>query len=229
MDERGVSNQVIFGIILLIIGALFFIDTTNIYDTSGLLIYIPSLFILLGIWALYKNGLRNPAGPVILILIFGVIQLELLDLLPGLSFANLWPLILIIIGIGILLNKVGRPSREKVDKGEIDLIAILGGADSNITSDNLKGGDITAIMGGVNLDLRDSEVGSTPCEIDVFILFGGAEINVPEEWSVKMNVLPILGGASDERPRSKERKGGKESPDLIVSGFTAFGGVSVKD
>ncbi len=44
-----------------------------------------------------------------------------------------------------------------------------------------------------------------------------------------MEVFPFLGGASDERPRTEKRKGEKEVPDLTVTGFVAFGGVSVKD
>jgi hypothetical protein len=39
-------------------------------------------------------------------------------------------------------------------------------------------------------------------------------------------VLPILAGASDDRPR---RESEHDEIDLIVTGFTAFGGVSVTD
>lgn len=229
MDKKGISNQAFFGTILLIIGTLFLLKTTGIYNTSKLLIYIPSLFILLGIWALFKSNFKNIAGPIILILIFGIIQIETLDLIPGLSLSNLWPLVLIIIGIGVLINRLGRAPSVESETDKIDLIAILGGNDSSITSKSFLGGDLTAVLGGVNLDLRDSEIESSPIEINVFVMFGGADIKVPEDWSVRMDVLPFLGGASDERPRSKERKGEKEKPDLIVTGFAAFGGVSVKD
>jgi hypothetical protein len=41
-----------------------------------------------------------------------------------------------------------------------------------------------------------------------------------------MDVLPVLGGASDDRARTERRN---EDLDLVVSGFAAFGGVSVTD
>lgn len=45
-----------------------------------------------------------------------------------------------------------------------------------------------------------------------------------------MDVLPILGGADDERPRSYARKeAGEGKPDLIITGFVALGGFSIKD
>ena len=55
---------------------------------------------------------------------------------------------------------------------------------------------------------------------------GGAEIIVPREWNVRLEVIPVLGAASDERPRREETN---EQVDLVVTGFTAFGGVSVSD
>ncbi len=78
--------------------------------------------------------------------------------------------------------------------------------------------------------MRDSNIETPPAEINVFVTFGGIDVKIPEEWSVKMDVLPLFGGASDERMRSKEREEQKtEKPDLIVTGFSAFGGVSLKD
>jgi hypothetical protein len=50
-----ISYQTIFGAIILIFGILLLFRTTGIYDTGQLLRYIPSLFVLLGIYALWKT------------------------------------------------------------------------------------------------------------------------------------------------------------------------------
>ncbi|WP_231751333.1 cell wall-active antibiotics response protein [Halogeometricum sp. CBA1124] len=82
------------------------------------------------------------------------------------------------------------------------------------------------MFGGAELDLRDAELTDRPARVNVLALFGGAEVVVPRDWNVKMDVLPILAGASDDRPR---RESEHDEIDLVVTGFTAFGGVSVTD
>ena len=77
--------------------------------------------------------------------------------------------------------------------------------------------------------MRNSKIESPPKEINVLIMLGGADIKVPEEWSVKMDVFPFLGGVSDDRSQSKRRKEEGEETDLIITGFVALGGISIKD
>lgn len=55
---------------------------------------------------------------------------------------------------------------------------------------------------------------------------GPVIVVVPREWNVTLDVLPIVGGASDDRLRTEHEHG---DVDLIVTGFAVFGGVTVKD
>jgi predicted membrane protein len=88
------------------------------------------------------------------------------------------------------------------------------------------GADVTALFGGYELDLRDAEVADRPARISAVTMFGGVDVIVPRGWNVRLDVLPIFGGAKDERPR---REAEHEDIDLIVTGFVAFGGISVSD
>ncbi|MCC7566360.1 MAG: cell wall-active antibiotics response protein [Methanomicrobiaceae archaeon] len=222
-----ISYQILFGAILLILGILLLLRAAGIYDTGRLLIYIPSLFVLLGLYALWRSGFANLAGPVILIVIFGTIQVIVLGIVTA---DILFPIIIIAAGIGFLLGRFRRPSTPDRETDEIDVAAIFGGVDTRSTSKSFRGGDITAIFGGVDLDLRDSRIAEPPAVLNTITMFGGIDIRVPEDWQVRMDVLPILGGAEDERPRSAAgRESGREQPDLRVQGFVAFGGLSVKD
>jgi len=226
---KRISYQIIFGAIILILGILLLLRTTGMYDTSRLLAYIPLLFVLLGVYALIRSGFRNIAGPIILIVIFGTIQLLVLGIISAGTIANWWPLIIILIGLGFLLNRVRRPSAAAGDAATIDMFALFGGADNVSASQSFQGGDITAIFGGADLDLRESKV-QGPADIHVFAMFGGIDIRVPPDWQVRVDVLPIFGGAGDERPRKAVTEEiGKEGPDLIVAGFVAFGGIAIKD
>ncbi|MDY9925629.1 LiaF transmembrane domain-containing protein [Methanosarcina sp.] len=225
-----ISYQTIFGAIILIFGILLLFRTTGIYDTGQLLRYIPSLFVLLGIYALWKSGFSNIAGPIILITIFTTLQLLILDLISWETISRWWPALVILMGIGILVNRKGRPFPSRRGTETVDLLAILSGVDADSSSEYFRGGDITAIFGGVDLDLRGSKIKEPPARINVISMFGGIDVRVPEEWQIEMDVLPILGSAEDERPRNSVRKENSTGkPDLIVTGFAAFGGFSIKD
>lgn len=225
---KKLSNQIIFGIILLIIGVLFLLRSTGIYNTGNLLSYVPSLFIILGIYSLIKSGFKSISGPVTMIIIFTVIQLLVLGVITCSTLASWWPLVIILIGAGIIINHYQRDKSKVFTRDNIDLMAILGEAQNTIKSSSFKGGDLTAVLGGVELDLRDSQTGPEPAIINVTVLLGGAEIRVPDDWDLKINVVPVLGGVDDNRTRMSNSSP-KEKPDLIINGMVALGGLDIHD
>src|SRR5947209_12079902 len=63
--------------------------------------------------------------------------------------------------------------------------AVLGGLERRINSQDFRGGDVTAIMGGCQIDLRGASI--TPpnqAVLTVFALFGGIEIRIPDDWTI---------------------------------------------
>ena len=70
-----------------------------------------------------------------------------------------------------------------------------------------------------------------PARIEVSTIMGGVEIYVPGHWSVKTDVLPIMGGVDDNRTMAGPRDEGDPSdqlPDLVVSGTVLIGGLAIK-
>lgn len=102
--------------------------------------------------------------------------------------------------------------------------AIFGGTDKKFTSEDLKGGKITTIFGGSQIDLRKSKI-QDGANIELFCMFGGTEIFVPADWKVNMNATAILGGFSDERATIDD----KPVATLNVNGFVMFGGAELKN
>jgi predicted membrane protein len=93
-----------------------------------------------------------------------------------------------------------------------------------VTTPEFTGANLPAIFGGAELDLRDAEMTQRPAHVSAIAMFGGVEVTVPEDWNVNIDVLPIFGGASDERGRTERTH---DEVDLVVTGFAAFGGVEV--
>ncbi|WGI18050.1 DUF5668 domain-containing protein [Methanonatronarchaeum sp. AMET-Sl] len=226
---KNISFQAVFALILVLLGALLLLQTTGIYDTTNLIKYIPTLFVLFGIYIIIKSRLQNLSGPIIIILVFGLLQLYLIGLLTTTLIRDWWPLILVAIGLSILLNWFRSPKTKAEDTDIIDLFAMLGGVETMITSKQFMGGSLTAIFGGVKLDLRDSKPKHKYTTINSLVLFGDADIKIPEEWELKINLTPILGDVNDNRMRTQKRIEQKEPKTLEINGLVAFGDIKITD
>ena len=103
-------------------------------------------------------------------------------------------------------------------------MAVLAGVNRGNTSKTFRGGDLTAVFGGCQIDLRQAAIESEAV-IDVFAMWGGIEIKVPENWSVSGRVTPILGGYEDKTRRVPDGTNQR----LLVRGLVIMGGVEIKN
>ena len=105
----------------------------------------------------------------------------------------------------------------------VDVTAILGGFDRRITTPGFRGGEVTAVMGGCQLDLRGSSI-EGEAVINVFAVMGGITLKVPPDWTVVLHGTPIMGGFEEKTiapPNSSKR--------LIIKGYAIMGGVEVRN
>lgn len=178
-------------------------------------------------------------------IVFGVflVALGLLSLLNNLGFIFipsmwrlLWPAAIIWVGVNMIRRKPHgirirtsdfAPAREQTAEStasELNLSAILGGSQHKYSAGDFKNANITAIMGGVNLDLRDAGMQRGTATVDVFVFMGGLELFVPPDWTVESHVTPLLGGFEDKTNHPKEA-----TKRVIIRGTVIMGGVDVKN
>ena len=98
-QKRLLSSQVIFGALVVLVGIILLADTTGLYDTRPLFDYVPSLFVLLGLYAFVKSGFRNIFGPLVIVALAGAWQLVELDMLEWSEVSAFWPLFLVLFGL----------------------------------------------------------------------------------------------------------------------------------
>ncbi len=231
MEKRSYSNQLFIGGALVVGGLLLFLNNLDVINIGGLWRWLPSFFIVVGIWQLYANNFRFFTGPLILIGGGFLFQLSALGAFGIDSVFDLWPLILIVIGGSILIERLdielpSLPGRRH-DPDSLGILTIFGGAEDTVVSENFEGGELTAVFGGIEVDLRQSIPASQPVVINAFALFGGIDMKVPESWHVQRDIIGIFGGTEDKRKQKPETP---DSPvDLIVTGFALFGGVELKN
>ncbi|WP_254841072.1 LiaF transmembrane domain-containing protein [Natronomonas marina] len=224
-SRRLPTSQVLLGLLVVLVGVLLLLDTTGVIGTDDLLSFVPLAFVLVGVWALVQSRFRNVVGPLLLVAVAGAAQLVTLGYATVGEVLVYWPVLVIALGLSIALGQY-RSRVRPTDDEFTSAFAAFGGVEKRSTSKAFTGADLTAIFGGTELDLRDAAVADPPARINAVALFGGVDVVVPREWNVRLDVLPILAGASDDRPR---RESEHETVDLVVTGFAAFGGVTVTD
>lgn len=106
---------------------------------------------------------------------------------------------------------------------KINAFAFMGGVRRNIISPAFRGGNVTAIMGGVVLDLRQSQASGGETVVEVFAIWGGIEVKVPPDWQVVNEVSPIMGGVEDRSAHAQPSR-----HRLVLKGVVIMAGVEIK-
>lgn len=222
-----VTPHLVLGLLIILVGVLFTLDNLEIADADQYLRYWPVGLIAIGLAKLWgaKEGHGSPLGGVLFVIAGGWLLLDNLNLLDVRLF-ELWPVLLIAAGSVMVWQGLrGRPQRSAARAEDtITAVAILAGVNRGSNSTAFRGGELTAFMGGCEIDLRQAAVHGEAV-VDVFAMWGGIEIRVPDGWRVIGRVTPILGAFEDStRPPQ-----GATTHTLVVRGVVLMGGVEVKN
>lgn len=186
------TPQLLLGLLLVAIGGTALLGRLGVVDIDlGELVstWWPMLIVLVGIAALVSVP-RAWVGPAIIILVGAVLQFDRLDLIAVSFWDVFWPSVLLLIGL-VLVARYARGPAD--DRNTINSTVMWWGSNPRTTSQDFKGGSLTAVMGGIEADLRAAGIQGR-AEVSAFVFWAGIEIKVPPTWRVTVRGLPILGG-----------------------------------
>jgi Domain of unknown function (DUF5668)/Cell wall-active antibiotics response 4TMS YvqF len=232
MANTNTSQRVVIGAFIIVIGLLALIDKMNIFESIHFFQFWPTIFIAVGILKILHSKARSSIFIGGGLIFFGVVMT-----LKHLGFLHInlwdwWPVILIAVGGFIIFKDRGVNSASSTflsdelvsdDDSTLDISVVMGGNKTVSNSQNFKGGDITAIMGGVELDLRGASIQSDAV-LNLWATWGGIVIKIPEDWSVVNRGAAIMGGIED-----KSFSNSTANKRLIITGMAIMGGVEIKN
>jgi predicted membrane protein len=231
--ERNPATQMIIGLFVIGIGMLFLLDNLGWLELDFRIHVFPTILVVAGILKIVQT--RTQSGIVVgamLILVGGLFMLKEMGWLD-IDWRTLWPVFMIAAGVAVVFksNRRGDLSSTAVlsenhkDSGDsvINATAIMGSFKRRITTPEFRGGEINAIMGGCDLDLRQSSINGDAV-LNVYALFGGITIKVPIDWTVVLEGTPLMGGFEEKTvpPTSTGKR-------LIVRGYVIMGGLEVRN
>jgi predicted membrane protein len=230
--SQETNKRVVLAGFLIVIGIFWLLKNFNLIpDFIPYYLYTwEIIFVIIGLFLMLTRRAIIPG-----LIFIGIGLFLILPDIPQFGFIQfwmIWPIILIAIGMSLLLQQRGRDDGRlrRTDESKddyLDEIAIFGGGEKLITSQDFKGGKITAIFGGSEINLLGAKLAKGPVFIDVVYIFGGGTIIVPQDWSVNVDVVSIFGGYSDKRSYSSENRTEGDSV-LQIKGVAIFGGGEIK-
>lgn len=185
------NGRYLFGILIITFGVIALLN--NFGFTSISLGYVfnlawPLLFVIAGVNLITRKDLAALATGAVLISL-GVLwfgrNAGLFDVDMSQFWKGFWPVLIIVIGLNILF-KNGRDSEGNT--------AIMGSVEKTREPWDLKDAEYTAIMGGIDLDIRQAIFTKKEITLNLSAIMGGITVVVPADAAVTCTGTAILGG-----------------------------------
>ncbi|HSR69995.1 MAG TPA: DUF5668 domain-containing protein [Acidobacteriota bacterium] len=231
MSERRASiftPQLILGLLVVAAGVLFTMETLGMAYAWDYLRFWPLALVIVGVlFALQADqvpgrlggGLLAAIGFALLINTYWDFRLDLWDF---------WPLVLVFLG-GMLIWQALQPRKDRPGDADseswITSMAVLGGVERKNSSSDFRGGELTAFMGGIEIDLSKAQITAPEAVLHIFAMWGGVNVRVPDDWTVVVEGFPFMGGYADKTHHPRD--GVKQR--LIVRGAVIMGGAEIKN
>lgn len=208
------------GLLLIALGVGLLLDMIDAVDFGSFArTWWPVILVLGGLLVILDTP-RNWLWGVVLVCAGGVFLLSNLDVIEVSVGRLIAPVVLLGLGTVVLIGALGtsRPA-----PGGSRVLALFGGNELRVGQEEFTGAQLSAVFGGVELDLREASI-RDGAVIDLFTFAGGVEIRLPAEARVVNQVSAFLGGVED-----KSKATGPDGPRLHLRGQAMLGGLELRN
>ncbi|MBY0235287.1 MAG: cell wall-active antibiotics response protein [Burkholderiaceae bacterium] len=230
MRSNDSKQQMLFGLVLTLLGLAFLLDNFHIFDVRRILPFWPLVLIALGVLKLSQDSDGRGRGiGFALIAVGGLLTLRHLGVFDF-RWRDFWPLIL--IGAGVLVmarGRLGGGGKAGIDGVElhaedrIQLSTVLSGNQSKISSQSFSGGEIKVVMGEAQLDLRQASIEGT-AQLRIHVVMGSVKLFLPPDWRVSVTGKPLLSEIDDKTTPPL-----MSSKQLLIQAELVLGGLELRN
>lgn len=238
------TNMILWGIVLIGLGAIFGLNALGIADIN---IFFPgwwTLFIIVPCtigFITESEKLGNLLGVIIGVML-------LLASLDVIDFSLVWQLIvpvaLVMIGLKVILkaatgengsdkarrlaNERAKERSQKIREGEViddddkEYYSAFSSQKINYDGKEFKGCKLDAVFGGIELDLRGAKL-AKDAVVKTSSIFGGVDILVDSDVNIEVSSSSLFGGVSNHHKNSDSNK-----KTLYIDATCIFGGAEIK-
>ena len=222
-------KNILWGIILVIIGVIIGLNTIGItdidifFDGWWTLVIIVPCFI-----GLFTN--KDKTGNIIGLLVGVILLLGMQNIIDfNLIWKLLLPSIIVIIGLSLIFkntfnSKINNEIKKLNNKNTKDneYCATFSGQRIDFPNEEFHWATLNSVFGSITCDLREAKI-KEDVVINASSVFGGIDIIVPDDVNIKIKSNSIFGGVNNKKKNNEDKK-----YTIYVNASCLFGGVDIK-
>jgi hypothetical protein len=219
-------GRILLGLVVAALGVVFLLDSAGVVDSGQVISdWWPAVIVAMALFQ-FAEGTHGVVGPSIFLGGGSLLLLFSTGVLSGNTWDYIWPTAIIVAGL-FIISRWRSSGKEKEPTSDDVIVAdgIFGGPTVASGSQSFRGASLTAVFGGVTLDLRSAKPAPDGANVKATAVFGGIELLVPHGWRVVVKATPILGGIDDKTVHDSLPE---DAPVLNVDGLALCGGVEIK-
>jgi hypothetical protein len=230
-QKKARAATVASGVFLVTCGLLLLLS--KIYPgIPAWLVSWPMLLIGIGLLCAVLSGFRRFFWvPVLLAGVFFLLQQQM----PQWQLQQFaLPFIVVLIGLRLMFRRqhahafaqeIGQRTGVTPDKW-IDSTVVLGSVKKQIIHKDFRGGDITCLLGNIEVDLGRAGLKGI-ARLDMTLVCGRAQLALPRDWVVQSDITGVFGGVQDKRSTPLHTAAAGNL--LVLDGTTFFGHLEIVD
>ncbi|MDC8785919.1 LiaI-LiaF-like domain-containing protein [Roseateles koreensis] len=230
MRQQNSKQQVLFGLVLTLLGLAFLADNFHVFDVRRVLPFWPLVLVAMGVLKLSQDADRRGQGVgVALIVVGSLLTLRHLGIFDF-RWHDFWPLVLIGAGVVVMFRgrlawdrEGGGDAVEVLDGERIQLSTVLSAHQSKLSSQRFAGGEVKVVMGEAQLDLRQASIEGT-AQLAVQVVMGSVLLQLPPDWSVSIKGKPLLSEVNDKTTQPLQ-----SSKQLVIRAELVLGGLELRN
>lgn len=181
-------SRLLTGLVLITIGGLFLAELAVDLEAWAIIReWWPAVLVAAGVLQLVTAP-RNPVGGLIVTAIGAVLLLWSTGVVD--TFAIVWPLLLIALGVWLLVK---RPGSRGIVGADGEIAVVFADRKARLPAGEFHGETITCVFGDIDLDMRDSTLAGD-VTMKVTCVFGDVDLTVPPDWRVTVSGPEVLAG-----------------------------------
>lgn len=246
------TPRVVFGLLVVAFGVAMLLDNLDVLHAVDIIRYWPFGIVLVGVAYMLRGDSRSERVFGGIVAVVGMLFVLDIFFSIHIHIWRWWPLAIVIFGL-MIVSRAFQPHdpKSKVQVGVVfggastpsaraetvvgsaarggsqdptySEFAIFSGIERRVASAAFKKADLTAVMGGIEFDLRQAATAQGEAVIEVFVTWGGIEIVVPPDWAVSNKITCIMGGVEDQSTGTQVSQNR-----LVIKGVVLMGGVTIK-
>lgn len=226
------ATRYFIGLLLLALGVgLVFQELTGWHFGAFLSDWWPVIIVLYGLNLLVRQPSR-PLLPLIIMAVGVLLQAGKLTLVPSNLWTIFWAALIALIGLWLLLPRRVRQTTVGVlvpsqSADRIEHSVLLGGIQIRNDSPHFRGGRVSTVLGGVDIDLRKAVLAPEGADLVLDAVLGGITVRVPEDWVAIVTSSAAVGGCEN---RTKKAGAAAPGPSVLrVRCSGVLGGVDIRN